>query len=407
MKLLRISNFFWLIIVIAALLLNLKYAFISPDAAFYIPVARDISGGLVLYKDIQCSYTPIMMVLNSLIFNIISQPPYHVFIIFQYLVIITSLVFLFFICSKLKLDKTRTFFILLFIFISVLSSDGTYINLEVYVFLFVMGAFWFLLKGEYFWAGVFLSLSVFSKQYAILNFLPFGLLMIHQIGLNKKPWFSFVFGASLPLIVFLIYFSLLEDVPLIALIKQLGGGSYASSGLASDKSLKGLLIDGKVFILMVLPFLFMKWNFLRSDISKILFVGVIVNLIPLFIQNFQHYFILSFPYLALLLAYNINFSTTKTYIAVNFSMLLISAFLFARIERYQDNWSIQTKISQKYINDYPAGSEVFLDRHIRFLYIMNNYKNPVVSNVGYSFRFVPDSAFRATYVVLPTKELNQ
>jgi hypothetical protein len=81
-------------------------------------------------------------------------------------------------------------------------------------------------------------------------------------------------------------------------------------------------------------------------------------------------------------------------------------FLFARIERYKDNGDVQKNISQKYIKEYPVGSEVFLDGHIRFLYILNDYRNPVVSKIGYSFGFVPDSAFRTKYQVLPKKGSN-
>jgi hypothetical protein len=406
MKLLKISDLIWFGILSAAVFLSLQNAFISADAAYYIPVARDISDGLIPYKDIRSSYTPIMMYLNSVIFYVISNPDYHIFLVFQYLVIISSLGFLYFICIKLKLDIPRTIFLLLFIFISILSSEGTFINLEVYVFLFVVISFWFLLKENFFWSGVFLSLSVFSKQYAILNFLPFGMLLIYHYGSHKKYMTYFVLGASLPVFLFFFYFSVLENVPLNSLIKQLSGGSYASSGVTAEKSFKWLLIDAKVFILMILPFFFMKRDFFRSGLSKILIVGILVNLIPLTIQNFQHYFILTFPYIALLLAYNKEDITPRFFTVANFSLILISMFLFARIERYKDNGDVQKNISQKYIKEYPVGSEVFLDGHIRFLYILNDYRNPVVSKIGYSFGFVPDSAFRTKYQVLPKKGSN-
>src|SRR5680860_872204 len=178
MKLLKTSNIIWSVVLLIILFLSVFYAFISTDAPYYIAIARDISKGNILYKDLYNTYTPVMMYLNSLIYDIFNNPVYHVYLIFQYLVIGVSVVLFHKICKKLKVGKVKSFYLSLFLFIAILSSDGTYINLEVYVILFVFSAFLLLLNKSFFWCGVLLSLGFFSKQYGIFNFLPFLLLIL-------------------------------------------------------------------------------------------------------------------------------------------------------------------------------------------------------------------------------------
>src|SRR5680860_798913 len=135
MRLLKTYNIFWIVILICLLFLSIFYAYISADAPYYLAISRDISNGFVPYKDIISLYAPLMMYMNSLIYLLIESPGYHHLLIFQYFVIFSSTCILFLIGKKLDLNNRASIFLSLFLFITVLSSDGIYINLEVYILL--------------------------------------------------------------------------------------------------------------------------------------------------------------------------------------------------------------------------------------------------------------------------------
>ena len=210
MKLLKLSNYFWGIVLFSLLFLSVFFAFISTDAPYYLSMARDIALGAVPYKDIFSSYTPLAMYLNSLLRLFIDHPSYHLSLIFQYCIIALSAVFLYKISISEGLGKVLSFFLSLFLFIAILSSDGTYINLEVYVIMFCFIAYYLLIKKKFFWCGFFLALGFFSKQYGIFNFVPFLLLIFVFNGYSKNYLIKFIFGALLPLIFFLTYFIFLH-----------------------------------------------------------------------------------------------------------------------------------------------------------------------------------------------------
>ena len=400
MKLLRISNIFWTLVLVVLLYLSITYAFISADAPYYLSIARDIFNGLIPYKDIFNIYTPAMMYLNSMIFRIFDDPGYHYFLVFQYVLILLSSGFLYLICRKLDLDKLKSAFLGLFLFIAVLSSDGTYINLEVYILLWVLLSFWFLINKQFFWTGIFLALSFFSKQYGILNFLPFFLLVGVYHGLKKRYLINFIVGAALPLLAFLVYFLLIENVSFMNLIGQLSGSGYGQSGVSSTKSIFSLIAGFKVFLLLIFPLFFLRINPFKNKIDGILIIGILVNLIPILIKNFPHYFILTYPYIFILMAQNYKNFDKKFLLVSNLMLVIISVLLFFRIFRYKDVYEEQIRVAEKYKNEYPVSSEVFLSGKIRYLYILNNYHNPVLKEVGYDYDFSPDEDFKKQYPVL-------
>ncbi len=400
MRLLRTYNIFWIVVLLCLIFLSVFYAYISADAPYYLAISRDISNGLVPFKDINSMYAPAMMYLNSTIFIIFDDPGYHYFLAFQYVMILLSSGFLYLICWKLDIDKLKSAFLALFLFISVLSSDGIYINLEVYILLCVLLSFWFLINKQFFWTGIFLALSFFSKQYGILNFLPFFLLVGVYHGFEKKHLLNFIVGAALPLLAFLVYFLLIENVSFLHLIEQLSGSGYGQSGVSSKKSIFSLIAGFKVFLMLIFPLLFLRINPFRDKIDGILIIGIMVNLIPVLIKNFPHYFILTYPYIFMLMARNYKNFDKRFLLASNLMLVIISVLLFLRIFRYKDVYEEQLTVAEKYKNEYPVSSEVFLSGKIRYLYILNDYHNPVLKEVGYDYGFSPDEDFKKKYPVL-------
>jgi 4-amino-4-deoxy-L-arabinose transferase-like glycosyltransferase len=400
MRLLKTYNIFWIVILICLLFLSIFYAYISADAPYYLAISRDISNGFVPYKDIISLYAPLMMYMNSLLYLFIEAPGYHYFLIFQYFVIFISTGILFLIGKKLDLNNRASIFLGLFLFIAVLSSDGIYINLEVYILLCVLLSFWFLINKQFFWTGIFLALSFFSKQYGILNFLPFFLLVGFYHGFDKKYLINFVIGSALPLLAFLVYFLLIENVSFMNLIEQLSGKGYGQRGVSSTKSIFSLIVGFKVFLLLIFPLLFLRINPFKNKIDGILIIGILVNLIPVLIKNFPHYFILTYPYIFILMARNYKNFDKRFLLVSNLMLIIISVLLFIRIFRYKDVYEEQLRVAEKYKNEYPVSSEVFLSGKIRYLYILNNYHNPVLKEVGYAYDFFPDEDFRKKYPVL-------
>ncbi len=400
MRQLKYYNLFWGTILVLLIILSITYAFISTDAPYYLSIARDISQGSIPYKDIFSSYTPVVMYLNSLILFFFDDPAYHIFLAFQYLIIASSVWVFYKICQKEGLENVSAAFLSLFLFIAILSSDGTYINLEVYLIFFVLLSYLMVLYRYFFMAGIFLSLSFFCKQYGIFNFLPFFLLVITLYGYQKKYLVKFLAGGVLPLIVFLFYFVFLEKVGIQDLALQLTGSGYDQEMIELETTWFRFLAGSKVFLLLLLPLFLLRINPFKDRISAIVIIGIVVNLIPLYVQTVSHYFILSFPYIFILFARNFNKSNRIFFITSNLVLLIITGLLLSRIYRYREVYSEQLAVAEETRKEYSVGSEVFLYKHYRFLYILNDYRNPVLKEVGYRYGFKPDLEFQKKYNVL-------
>ena len=404
MKLYRLTNYFWGIVLFLLLISSVYFAYISTDAPYYLSMARDISNGFVPYKDIFTSYTPVMMYLNSLVNLLKDNPPYQLFLGFQYLIISVSVGFFYKIIRKEGLKKTLAVFLSLFFFIAILSSDGTYINLEVYVIFFTFIAYYLLIIKRFFWCGFILAFGFFSKQYGIFNFLPFLLLIYAYNGNNKKYIIKFICGGLLPLLLFIIYFVLYKGVELVSLISQLTGSGYDQEMIELKTTWFRFLAGAKIFILCLIPLVFLRVNPLKNKINAILLLGIIVNLIPLYIQTVSHYFLLSFPFIFILIARNLNLPKKRFLVASNLVLILITGLLFSRIYKYREVYYDQVELAIETSKEYPVGSEVFLYKHYRFLYILNDYRNPVLEEIGYRYGFEPDDEFKEEYEVLAVED---
>lgn len=402
---LKITNYFWGVVLLALLVLSVKWAYISTDAPYYLSVARDISRGNVPYKDIYLSYTPVMMYLNSLIHLIFKDPSYFIFLSFQFLMIAISSCLLYDISYGNNGNRLKSIFISILFFISVLASDGTYINLEVYVILFVILAFWLYQKEYFFLCGVALALSFFSKQYGILNFVPFFLLIFFSNGYKRNYLGKFILGGLLPLTIFILYFFVIEKADFGDVLLQLTGAGYDQDMIELETTLFSFMAGAKIFLLLMVPLvlIFIKQNPFRDKVNIILLVGLAVNLLPLYIQTVSHYFLLTFPFIFILLGRNSNNPYQKFLIGSNIIMLIIFFLLASRIYRYKDVYDYQLKLAVETRKEYPMGSKVFLYKHYRFLYILNNYENPVLKQVGYRYGFEPDEDFSEKYEVLRRK----
>lgn len=396
--------YFFLLLLAGAVYLSLKFSYIGSDAPYYLAVARDISSGLIPYKDIYLSYTPLVMYFNAIVFKIISIFNFSIFLGFQYLIIFAAGFLLYVINKKFViLEKKKALLLSIFFVLAVMSSDGNDVILEIYSALFVLSGLFFFFRGRIFWTGFFLGLSFFCKQFGLLNFIPFFILFY----LEKEHTFSKISfisaGAVVPLVLFLLYFAGYADIPLASLFKQLNGAAYVSYSLVSWGSFKTYFIGAKVFVLLLIPF-FLYNSILKDRLNIFLVVGILINLLPLMLQSFQHYYINTFPFLFVLIGRVWKHNKNRIIVYYSLSTFLISALFYLRVFRYSDRNEVQELIGQHTTKILPANSKVFLNGDIRYLYLMNNYKNPVVSEKGYSYPYKPDEKARDTINVLSGTE---
>lgn len=383
----KITVFFLTFIFLFGLVLSLAFSFISSDAPYYLSVARDISQGSVPYKDLYLSYTPLTMYINAFLFAMLSENNYNYFLFFQFLIIIMGISVYYKTISKyFKLSTLSALFLSLILGVAILSTDGNYINLEIYSILFLFLAFYFFFKKSFIITGIFLALSFFCKQYGILNFIPIYFLIIQQGEKIFLKSLSISLGGVIPLFFFLVYFIGFQKIPLINLIDQLNGLKYLEYVANEFPSMLNWILGGKVFLILLLScFIFVRKSY-KKPLNIGFLLGILVSLVPSFVQSFQHYFLNTFPYIFLLLAFNWGSEKKTVLIPLVFSnAILISAFWYSRVIKYRDVYENQVQLAQQSQEYLPEDSRVFINGGARFLYFLNNYQNPLKEKIGYSY----------------------
>ncbi|PTX42600.1 hypothetical protein C8P64_3030 [Christiangramia gaetbulicola] len=382
----KIITFIFILIFLFTIYFSISNSYISSDAPYYLSVARDISKGYIPYKDIYLSYTPLMMYMNAPIYYIFEKFNYKNFLIFQYFIIfLTQLIFFKISRNKSRNSVTLSLFLTVLFGLAILSSDGNYINLEVYSLLSVMIAIYFYLNSQILFTGFFLALSFLFKQYGILNFIPFIFLIYNSENEIVKRLVLLGFGAVLPVLFFLIYFVVIKNLSLNSLLAQLSGVEYIKYSVNKFPGFFNWILGAKVFLLLVIPVLILvrKKVFERKNIPWL--IGIIVSLLPTFLNSFQHYFINALPYIFMLIMINWKKDFEKALKPLIFGGLLFSLMLIIRVSKYSEVYVKQISTAEKVKQLVPEGNTIFLNGGIRYLYSLNDYNNPFRKRIGYSY----------------------
>lgn len=399
MKDIKRNIIFWGLILLILMVTAVVWSPVSSDAPYYIAAAKDISRGFVPYQQINMAYTPIAMYANSLVWTLFGEPQYFWFIVFQYLIILVSAVVLYKIAVRSGLERGKSIFTAIFFTICVLSSDGNYINLEVYNIFFVLLAYLSLQYRQFLLSGIFLGLTFFCKQYGLLNFIPFVLLVFFTETQRYKNTVLICLGGMLPVLLFVFYFTGIKEVSIAELLYQLTGQGYGEKSLAGAKSIVGYANGAKVLFLLYSPLFFLKFNPFKNTVQLLLFIGMLVALLPVVVQNYQHYFLNAFPYIALLLI--LNWKTLEmNWTVLHVSLVVASLFLFVRLINYIPKAENQRKVAEGLSAIYPKKSPVYLKGQSNYLYILNDYTNPALQRAGYSYIFKTDAQFLKQNTVL-------
>ncbi|MEM7550842.1 MAG: hypothetical protein AAF363_14260 [Bacteroidota bacterium] len=393
------SNYKYLSIVILIMIgfviaLSTYFSWVSADAAYYLSVARDIASGYIPYSDINMHYTPLMMYINSLIYFVFKSPNYLFFLLTQFLIIgLASILFFKLLIDCFSIKRNSAFFIVTLCALSILSSDGTYIVLEVYSFLFVIIGGLFFFRKDYLWAGFLIGFSFFIKQYSVLNYMPFYFLLFFYKSKREISWtpiILFSLGGLICLGLFLLIFLGIYEIPFEQLLSQLSGTEYSTWASSNTSSIFSYFIGVKNLLLLLLPILLFLLFFGETKSYYIIFllIGILVNILPTFVKSYQHYLINTYPYVFILLGIVLDNALGKTkqmklaYFAI--ALILFSTFV-ARIVKHKHKNYDQELISSKVKKVIPKGSEIYMHGEIRYLYILNNYRNPALEKVGYSY----------------------
>lgn len=306
---------------------NINY-WITADAPVYLSYARDISEGQILYKNLICSYTPLVIYINSIFFSFF-EFNYQYFIIFQYFIILLSSFFLFRLAINLGKNLNESVFITLLFLLTVFCCDGTEFILEPYLLLFSFCSILCIYKEKYFFSGIFIALSFLSKQYGLIYFPVFLILLYYEKKLNVKSFINYSLGFLIPQIVFLLFIVFYTGVSAESLISQLLGKQYDFDSSTFEVGLLQYFLGGKVLISLILVYFFSIK--IKRD-YYLLFIMLFLTLIPTFIKTYQHYFLITFPIFFLIwLKGQLKMLRLFNYILIIFMIAINSFLLINRI----------------------------------------------------------------------------
>lgn len=399
--------------------LALKFAWISADAPYYLTLARHLSAGEALYKDVMNDYTPLVIYFFSIFYWFADNPNYLIFLTGQLLVILFSGLLVYRNLRLYQVDYWCSAMTAAAYCLALISSDGNYINLESFSVFFVLLAIYVVNRWQiYFLAGILLGFSFLCKQYGVLNFIPFVFLILISpisLALKTKRMVALGVGGLLVFLLFLAYYQFYENARIPDLLSQISGSSYSRYSIERQRSLLSVLIGAKVFLLFVALLVYILVVLRKMNgVDWFYLTGIIFCLVPVVLQGFQHYFINTFPYLFVWLGLLINRLQGRhvriTNVALLVVVLITSSVLIKRLFHYAPANAIQRSTSLKLSASLPAGSDVFIDGSLRYLYVSNSYNNPLRATVGFDYTYPVVTLLTGSkfdYVIISSKKYDE
>ena len=330
----------------------LFYATIDSDAGYCLSLARDVTEGRILYKDVVFHYTPLIIYLFSLVKLLsFSYYNYTLVLLFQFIVITVDSFLVYKISAfftKNKLMRLLGFIATLLLFFR---YDGVFLELEPFVVFFSLLSVYFVLKSGdrniYFvLAGLSAGLSFFSKQFGIIVFVPLIVYILLYEGEFKKSIVKLLFlaiGGVIPLVMFLLYYNTMQEVEIWHLFDSL---TISVNGRFSMNSyillMKNFVFYNGLFLIVIPVF------FIPQKTKNIKYLLLFVLLFCLFSLSlcfgvWEHYKQFLIPYIVLIGLFIFENAKITIRFSTLFSSIMIICFLFiivSNVKYFTDNYQL-------------------------------------------------------------------
>lgn len=405
-----------------------SYPYLSNDCGYYLQVMQEMYNGNLYFKDIASPYNPLGISILSIPKTLIdpTDSRHHLFI--NILVMLLSSFILFKILNSILQNKKLNILFCIQFFTICLIYDGAFLMLEPTSILFLLLALYCYLKQRnttnnyfLFCTGIFISLSFFSKQYALFILLPIGIDLI----LNRKQFIKksiiLGLGVAFPIALLFAFYSF-NGVDFMQYIKYISGkgvnlDSGNGTGLNSSFNSTGL-INYLVLMIFVLFVPYLLKNKKQDIKNKVFFVLLLVSAFSVFIfASYYHYFQYLFPFTLILIAYALSstksFSTKKIFhaslIISTIMLVLLTVKSITGQKKYYERQAINEKILLEVI---PKNETVYISGIRPAFYHLGNYKSINLKDIGYSFPgyFFPETIIKnlqkGNYLVLTKNYLN-
>ncbi len=396
---------FFVLIIGGYFLIVYMYPSISNDSGYYLKIAYDLAQGLSFFKELNCSYSPLVMYILSIPFYF-NNDTGIVFLFTYYFTVFLIISLLFFqILKFFNSSNKKCFFFTVLLITANFVFEGFHILLEPYVLLFQLMAIWLLLKWKLkkralFLTGVFVFLAFYAKQYGLF-IIPALVFLLYREAKDIRSFISnlsfFMLGFFVPILTLISYFCVYENISIkffllrlfgIPAIKEneiVTGIDYSVIGVF--KKVGQFIIDFPFFILTVFLFYGTKLKTISQN-SKFTLLLLIGAFCTLYFAYYSHYFQLIIPYIiiATVVLYK-SFLEEKSIIVFLLSLVfLVGASLklknkFLEKKEHYNEQLANMPVLESNVNN----KNVYLHGISPAYYFLCKYNSPNYAVLGYKF----------------------
>lgn len=418
------------ILILGYLFITFKYPSIGDDSGYYLKIAYDLAGGMSFFKDLNCSYSPLVMYIYSIPFYFNKDTGLSMLFVYAYVIYPLIGFFFYKVLAYFDVKKNRRLFFTLVLITANFTLEGFHILLEPYVLLFQLIALSILLvyktnRWMLLLSGIFVFLAFFSKQYGIF-ILPAFLYFLYNEANNRRNFlFCALFlciGFLIPLFLLGIYFVAFEGLTAQNFICRL----FGISALKGDEyitgigySLKGLMERLWQFVLkfpfiIMIPLVFIrKKGKIPSKKTRFSLLLLLGSLSQLYFAYYDHYFQLITPYAIIVVVrlYKRRHKSQYRILQV-FSLFFIVVSFFKLYNNYKykkvihEEQSINIPVLKSVL---PENEKVYLYSISTSYYFLCKYDSPNFETLGYKFpseltiNKIQESLKKGSYIVIGPK----
>lgn len=383
--------------VVLAFLIALKFAPISPDAGYTLPMARFLADGHTLFKDIRPTHTSAVLFVHSFLFHLCGPDlnyASHLLVVFVCELI--SAVWVYLISRYFTCPRYLAILVAMTYLLSCYSSEGIYHEYEPYVTAFAGGAVWCYLSHSgvrsKVLTGLLLGLSICFKQYAVLYL---AALMLNEclvyknlsLFLKARNIALLAFSASVAPLMYYAFLFLPADIGLKEFVSTLVISQYGwhPSGF----------YEFTYNLFLIQPFLIFAFFLNRSEYETHRKDGTTLLLlttfaaIPGFVRQHPHYFLLILPFSSMLLGLlvsriNVMRRPCSCFLWMGLLSSLLPSYVLASNFWHFRPRGEQLAFAEKINEMIPSNSPVMVIGDQSLVYICN-FAPPSPLGVGYNF----------------------